>query len=449
MTQRTLIVGLGVTGLSCLRRLAASDDLIVADTRRNPPCLGRALAEHPEVDYRLGACGLDFRGLDRVVISPGLSLQSPLAQRIIASGLPMLSDIDLFCRAVDEPIYAVTGTNGKSTVATMLGHALAKLNHRPGVGGNLGEPALDIIRPDCDCYVLELSSFQLERMQTYPYQAATILNISVDHLDHHGGLDAYTQAKQRIYCRAQRIVANRGDARTLPDQLGEQAELITFGGDEPGAGHWGVRDLGGLRWLAFGEDAVVEARRLPVIGAHNEGNALAALALLRGVGQGRNGAGLAALGETLLDYRGLPHRCELVAEVGGVTYINDSKATNPGATLAALSSLAERPGALVLIAGGDGKGAEFDLLGDAIAGNGKVRRLVTLGRDGPAIARSVGRRTSATCVQGLADAVRQAAAAAQPGDAVLLSPACASFDSFRDYRARGDAFRALVGELPS
>lgn len=445
MTQRTLIVGLGVTGLSCLRHLADSDDLTVADTRQRPPGLAQALAEHPDVDYRLGVRELDFRGLDRAVMSPGLSLQSPLAQSILASGLPMLSDIDLFCRAVDEPIYAVTGSNGKSTVATMVGHILSQLNHRPGVGGNLGEAALDVIRPDCDCYVLELSSFQLERMQTYPYQAAAVLNISADHLDHHGSLEAYARAKQRIYCRAERAVANRDDAATLPVRVAEGARIVTFGADEPKAGHWGTLRRGGVRWLARGQETVVETARLPLIGAHNEGNTLAALALVQGNGQGRNGADLAALGEAILDYRGLPHRCERVAEIDGVTYINDSKATNPGATLAALRSLGERPGTTVLIAGGDGKGADFEPLGAALAQG--VRRLIAIGQDGPAIARAVGRRTSATCARSLAEAVAQAAKAAESGDVVLLSPACASLDQFRDYQARGEAFRALVAEL--
>ena len=445
MTQRTLIVGLGVTGLSCLRHLADSDDLIVADTRPRPPGLRQARAEHPQVDYRLGVREFEPRGLDRVVMSPGLSLQSPLAQNILASGVPMLSDIDLFCRAVDEPIYAVTGSNGKSTVATMAGHVLTRLNHRPGVGGNLGEAALDVIRPDCDCYVLELSSFQLERMQSYPYQAAAILNISADHLDRHGSLEAYVQAKQRIYHRAERVVSNRDDAATLPVRVGEGAETVTFGSDAAQAGHWGICERDGSGWLARGEEKVVEADRLPLIGAHNEANALAVLALVHGNGQGRKGTDLVALGEALLDYKGLPHRCERVAEIDGVTYVNDSKATNPGATQAALQSLGDRPGATVLIAGGDGKGTDFEPLGDAIAR--RVRRLVAFGQDGPAIVRAIGGRTRATYAQSLADAVRQAAKAAEPGDVVLLSPACASFDQFTDYQARGEAFRALVAEL--
>ena len=445
MAQRTLIVGLGVTGLSCLRHLAGSDDLVVLDTRTEPPCLGQAMAEHPDLDYRLGTDEIELRRFDRVVMSPGLSLQSPLAQRILAADRPVLSDIDLFCRAVDEPIFAVTGTNGKSTVTTVVGHALAGLNHRPGVGGNLGDAALDLIRPDCDCYVLELSSFQLERMQTYPYQAATILNISADHLDQHGGMEDYRRAKLRIYRAAERTVANRDDPLTLPDDPRALERLVTFGADAPLAGHWGIRVKDGVRWLSRGEEGVLEAARLPLAGAHNEANFMAALALLHGGGELGVGPSLEALGEAVLGYKGLAHRCEVVSVVGGVTYVNDSKATNPGATQAALASLSARPGDITLIAGGVGKGADFGPLGDLIAK--RVRRLIAVGQDGPAIAEAAGRRTQVVRSRCLADAVRLAAKEAEPGDTVLLSPACASFDHFRDFQDRGETFRALVGEL--
>ena len=441
MTQRTLVVGLGVTGVSCVKHLAGRDELTVLDTRERPPGLAEARAEHPEIDYRLGACDIDFGPFDRVVLSPGLKLQSALGRRIRASGLPLLSDIDLFCRAVDEPIYAITGTNGKSTVTAWVGHALTELNHRPGVGGNLGEAALDIIGPDRDCYVLELSSFQLERMQTYPYQAATVLNVSADHLDHHASLADYAAAKRRIYRQAERLVVNRDDRLSQPDS-NTGGSAVTFGAGAPGSGHWGVRTSGGKRWLAKGREPVVEARRLPIAGGHNECNALAVLALING---GGNGVGLAALGESLLGYRGLAHRCEVLGEVGGVTYVNDSKATNPGATLAALRSLSEGPGRIVLIAGGEGKGADFAALGQAIAT--RARCLIPIGRDGPAIAKAAGVDLQSGRPRRLAEAVRQAAECARPGDTVLLSPACASFDHFSDFRARGEAFRALVREL--
>ena len=441
MTQRTLIIGLGVTGLSCVKHLAGRDELTVLDTRAQPPGLAEARALHPDIDYRLGARDIDFAPFDRVVLSPGLKLQSALGRRVLASGLPVLSDIDLFCRAVDEPIYAVTGTNGKSTVTAWAGHALAQLNHRPGVGGNLGEAALDIIGPDRDCYVLELSSFQLECMQTYPYRAATVLNVSADHLDHHGSLAAYAAAKRRIYRQAERLVVNRDDPLSRPEPDAE-GRVVSFGAGAPESGQWGLRTLAKQRWLARGGEAVVEARRLPLAGGHNECNALAVLALING---GVNGGGLAALGESLLGYRGLAHRCELVGVVDGVTYINDSKATNPGATLAALNSLSEAPGRVVLIAGGEGKGADFAALGQAIAA--RAGCLIPMGQDGPAIAKAAGQSSGTGRARRLPEALRQAAKCARPGDTVLLSPACASFDQFSDFQARGEAFRALVEEL--
>ena len=441
MTQRTLIVGLGVTGASCIRHLAGRDELTVLDTREQPPGLAEARTQHPGIDYRLGLCDIDFAPFDRVILSPGPKLQSPLGRRIQASGLPVLSDIDLFCRAVDEPVYAITGTNGKSSVTAWTGHALAQLNHRPGVGGNLGEAALDIIGPDRDCYVLELSSFQLERMQTYPYRAATVLNVSADHLDHHASLADYAAAKRRIYRQAERLVVNRDDPLSQPDAHAP-GSAVTFGAGSPAAGQWGVRAFGGERWLAKGEQAVVETRRLPLAGGHNESNALAVMALING---SENGGGLAALGESILGYRGLAHRCEIVGVVDGVTYINDSKATNPGATMAALSSFSGGRGRILLIAGGEGKGADFAALGEAIAA--RSCGLIPIGQDGPAIAEAAGRRAPGGRPRRLAEAVRQAARCARPGDAVLLSPACASFDHFRDFRARGEAFRALVKEL--
>ncbi len=443
MAQRTLIVGLGVTGLSCVRHLAGTDQLSVADTREQPPGLAAAMAEHPEVDYRVGPDKeVELNGLDRVVMSPGVSPHSPLAQRIAARELPVLSDVDLFCRNVDEPIYAVTGTNGKSTVTTLVGHILTKLNHCPGVGGNLGKAALDLIRPDHDCYVLELSSFQLERMQAYPYEAATITNITADHLDRYGDMASYVQAKQRIYRRALRIIANRDDALSLPGAAAK-GKLTTFGKEAPSEGHWGVRVLGGSRWLSWGNESVLETGELPVFGAHNETNALAAMALI--YQQRKNRTGLKAIAEAIGSYRGLAHRCEVVAVIDRVTYVNDSKATNPGATLAALQSLPGHPKSTVLIAGGEGKDANFDLLGDAIAKC--ARGLITVGRDGAAIAKATNGRVPVAPASCMAEAVHQAAKVARPGDTVLLSPACASLDQFKSFEERGEVFRALVEEL--
>ena len=439
--MRTAIVGLGVTGLSCLRHLAEADDLVVVDTREQPPGLADAMTAYPEAEFRLGAENFDAGGIDRAILSPGIAPKSPLGRQVLRSGLPVLSDIDLFFATVREPVFAVTGTNGKSTVTSLIGHLLAAQGLKPGIGGNLGPAALDAIGPDRDCYVLELSSFQLERMGCAPCRAATILNLTSDHLDRHGGMAGYVAAKQRIYEGAERAVANRQDSLTYPASA-KPAELITFGCDAPRPGHWGIRIQGRMRALACGDRAVVEARRLPVAGSHNEQNALAALAMVYG---GDCSADADALAAALAGFSGLPHRCETVAVIGGVTYVNDSKATNTGATLAALSGLGDTPGSIVLIAGGDGKQADFAELGDAVARH--ARHLVVFGADGPAIERAARGRVSVSRADDLGGAVRMAAVAAEPGDRVLLSPACASFDMFDNFEARGASFRAAVREL--
>ena len=439
--MRTAIVGLGVTGMSCIRHLADADELVVFDSRPQPPGLAEAKANFPALDYRLATEAFDGRGFDRAILSPGIAPRSLLARRVAESGLPTVTDIDLFFAAAREPVYTVTGTNGKSTVTALIGHLLAASGARPGVGGNLGLAALDAIAPDRDCYVLELSSFQLARSRTDARcRAATILNLSGDHLDWHGTMGCYAAAKQRVYTGARRVVANRLDAATYPAKA-QAHELTTFGDDAPAAGHWGIRN-DGRRALACGKRRLVDTQRLPLAGRHNEQNVLAALAMVHGA-EFRDEA--AALEAALAGFRGLPHRCETVAVVDGTTYINDSKATNIGAAIAALRSFADASGELVLIAGGVGKGGDFAPFGDAVAAAAK--HLVVMGVDGPAIAEAVRGRVPLSRAGSLPEAVRQAAAAARPGDRVLLSPACASFDQFDDFSARGVAFVEAVAEM--
>ena len=439
MAMRTAIVGLGVTGMSCVRYLVDRDELVVFDSRPVPPGLAAAKEKFPAVEYRLGSDAFTARRFDRAILSPGIAPHSPLGRRVVRSGVPVLTDIDLFFADVREPVYAVTGTNGKSTVTALIAHLLAASGARPGVGGNLGLAALDAIAPDRDCYVLELSSFQLARCRCAGCRAATILNLSGDHLDWHGSMNCYAAAKQRIYEGALRAVANRRDALTRP--AARPTELITFGDDDPAEGHWGIR-RDGKRALACGQRTLMDAQRLPLAGGHNEQNLLAALAMVHG-GEFRGEA--EELEAALADFRGLPHRCETVAVVDGVSYINDSKATNVGATMAALRGFSDASGQVVLIAGGDGKGADFADLGDAIAAGAK--HLVVVGADGPAIARALRGRVPVSRARSMGEAVRRAAAATRPGDRVLLSPACASFDQFDDFAARGAAFVGAVAEL--
>ncbi len=439
--MRTAIIGMGVTGLSCLEYLAGSDELVVLDTRDEPPNGAAARAVCPDADFRFGtgACGFAFRGVDRVIVSPGISLDHELVRHAREAGAVVASDIDLFCQAARAPVYAVTGTNGKSTVTALTGHLLARLGHTPGVGGNLGEPALDLLADDRDCYVLELSSFQLERMDRHPFRAATVLNVTEDHLDRHGSLAAYAASKRRIYAVAQRAVANRADANTLPEE--EVTDLVTFGLDRPQPGHWGMDSVRGHPWLMHGDAAVIDVAELPLTGIHNALNVLAAFALVAD-----EKVSDSALAAAVSGFEGLPHRCRTVADVRGVTFVDDSKATNVGAALAALQGLGRADSRhLILIAGGDGKGADFSPLAGPV--REFVKAVVLLGRDAPRLAAALTGAAPIVRVADMAGAVRAAMERAAPGDTVLLSPACASLDMFKNYGARGDAFMAAVEAL--
>ena len=354
-----------------------------------------------------------------------------MGRQVLGCGLPVLSDIDLFFASVREPVHAVTGTNGKSTVTSLVGHLLAGAGARPGVAATSASRRWMRSAPTGDCYVLELSSFQLERTRTAPLKAATILNVSGDHLDWHGSMDCYAAAKQRIYADAERAVANRSDGLTYP-QSRSPDELITFGGDEPEPGHWGIRVRRGQRSLACGGRTLLETSRLPLAGRHNEQNVLAALAMVHGGDFRGDGSALEA---AVAGFSGLAHRCETVASLGAVTYVNDSKATNVGAALAALSGLGEPPGSVVLIAGGDGKSADFAQLGDAIAKC--ARHLVVLGADGPAIERAVRERVPVSRARDMGEggaAGRCRRAAGRYGTAL---PGLRQFRHVRELRGRG------------
>jgi len=447
---RTVIIGLGITGRSCLRHLAGQRPLVVLDTRDAPPDADAAMRDHPDVQFLLGAAAarFDFAGFAEVIVSPGIGLDHCLVRSAVAAGAQVQSDIDLFLDTVAAagatPVYAITGTNGKSTVTALVGHLLEALDRNPGVGGNLGEPALDLLGVDRDSYVLELSSFQLERMRDHAFAAATILNVTEDHLDRHGDMDTYTAAKQRIFARAVRAVANRRDVRTLPTV--PVTELVTFGPDAPDAGHWGLVETGGRMQLAFGSTRLMPVEELPIAGIHNALNALAALALVAPPNLADDPAARAALVAGLRSFAGLAHRCQEVAQIAGVRYVNDSKATNVGAALAALEGLGEQDRrSLVLVAGGDGKGADFRPLAPAV--QRFVKALVLLGRDAPRMADELAGAAPIERVADMPEAVRAAARLAAPGDIVLLSPACASLDMYRNFAARGAAFSAAVEAL--
>jgi UDP-N-acetylmuramoylalanine--D-glutamate ligase len=443
MSMRTAIIGMGITGFSCLRYLAGQDDLIVLDTRDEPPNGVAARAGFPGVECHFGAaaCEVGFAGVDRVIVSPGVALDHPLVRRAHAAGAAVVSDIDLFCEAARAPIYAVTGTNGKSTVTALVGHLLVSLGDHPGVGGNLGEPALDLLADDRNCYVLELSSFQLERMSRHRFKAAAILNVSEDHIDRHGSLAGYAASKRHIFADVGRAVCNRQDPLTRPDH--PVGELVTFGLDAPDDGNWGMAERDGATALMWGEAPVVTLDALPLAGLHNALNVLAAFALIAAPQMA-----IGRLARAMAGFTGLPHRCQTVAEVAGVRFIDDSKATNVGAVLAALEGLGAQSGdsrRLILIAGGDGKGADFAPLRESV--RRFVKAVVLIGRDAPVLERVLAGSVPVTLAADMKDAVRTAMGHAERGDTVLLSPACASLDMYRNYAERGKAFRAAAQAL--
>jgi UDP-N-acetylmuramoylalanine--D-glutamate ligase len=432
----TLIMGLGKSGLSAVRTLLAlGADVAVTDTRLAPPGLAELQHQYPQVRCYLGGFPPTVVArAARLLVSPGVSLQMPVIAAAAARGVPVWGDIELFACLARAPVAAITGSNGKSTVTTLLGLMAEQAGVRVAVGGNLGTPALELLAcPMTDLYVLELSSFQLESTYSLNARVATVLNISPDHLDRHASLAAYTQAKQRIFQGNGSIVINADDP--VVSAMAEPGrQVLRFTLAEPAAGEFGLRCRAGGLWLAHGEDDWLAAEELQLRGAHNLANALASLAMGYVLGLERN-AMLAAL----RTFTGLPHRTQLVLERAGVRWYDDSKGTNVGATVAAVNGL---PEPLVLIAGGDGKGQDFTPLGAALAP--RVRALVLLGRDAPAIAAAVGDRVPVHWARDMAQAVTLAAQLARPGDSVLLSPACASLDMFSNYEERGTVFAAEV-----
>jgi UDP-N-acetylmuramoylalanine--D-glutamate ligase len=453
-----VIAGLGRTGYSCAAYLRARGwRVAVTDTRREPPELARLRELDPDVPVRLG--GLDASLLDQavcVVASPGLPLSDPFFNEARRRGLEIVGDIELFALAVDAPTVAVTGTNGKSTVTTLVGRMAERAGVKVRVGGNLGEPALDLLGaaqrdPErTELYVLELSSFQLEATRSLDLKAAAVLNVSPDHLDRYDSLEGYAAAKARIFARCDTAVVNLDDPLVAAMPLPGQATLsfslratsaadfaVASGSGRSGGWRSGDRGAPGSGWLTRRNEPLLPLTELKLQGLHNTANALAALALGEATG-----LPLEPMIAELKSFSGLPHRSQWVAEVRGVAYIDDSKGTNVGATIAAVSGL---PGPLIMILGGDGKHQDFTPL--AAAFRGKVRHALLIGRDREAIGRVLRDILTVERCSSLEDAVRAASRAARPGDTVLLSPACASFDMFRDYAHRGRVFAQAVREL--
>ncbi len=438
-TAYAVIAGLGSTGLSCARHLHALGwRLAVTDTRAAPPQLAALTALDARIAVRLG--GLDatlLEGADCVVASPGLALSDAFFVAARRRDLAIVGDIELFARAARAPVVGITGTNGKSTVTTLLARMAQRAGVRVRVGGNLGEPALDLLAGgDAELYVLELSSYQLETTSTLKCRAATVLNVSADHLDRYESLESYAAAKARILARCDTAVINLDDPLVVAMPHGA-ARTLSFSLRASIGADYAVAMQRGEWWLMRVHSPLLPLADLKIKGLHNAANALATLALGEALA-----LPLPQMIAELRAFAGLPHRAQRVADLNGVTWIDDSKGTNVGATLAAVTGM---PGPLVMIAGGEGKNQDFAPL--AAAFRGKVRHTVLIGRDAPLLARALGGVCTLEHCASMREAVQAAARAARPGDTVLLSPACASLDMFRDYAHRGAAFAEAVQEL--
>ena len=455
--MHSVVVGLGKTGASCLRHFAKRGIPVMAtDSRRAPPGLAELGALADSLDLRLG--GFDMSLLDgasQVLISPGVSLEEPIARAARARRIPVLGDIELFARHVQAPVIGITGTNGKSTVTTLVACMAAAAGRRVLAGGNLGVAALDLLeQPVPDLYVLELSSFQLETTSSLRLKAAVVLNVTADHLDRYPSVAAYARAKSRIFAHAATVVLNADDplvsamrGAATRAATGGQVRTVTFSiagasagavaGADGGRADFSLLRDGAKTFLARHGAALLDTARMKISGLHNAANALAALALGEAAG-----LPMPTMLEALETFPGLPHRSQWIADVAGVRYVDDSKDTNVGATLAAVAGM---PGPLVMIAGGQGKSQDFAPLAQAF--RGKVRHAVLIGQDAAVLAAALEGVCTVETVASMPDAVAAAARMARAGDTVLLSPACASLDMFRDYAERGDVFAAAVRDL--
>ena len=431
--KKVVIIGLGLTGLSCVDFfLARGVTPRVVDTRLSPPGLDKL----PEaVERHLGDLNESWLlAADLIVASPGMALAHPALSAAAEAGVEIIGDIELFCREVQAPIIAITGSNGKSTVTTLVGEMAKAAGINVGVGGNIGLPALMLLDEARELYVLELSSFQLETTSSLKAAAATILNVTEDHMDRYPfGLQQYRAAKLRIYENAKVCVVNADDALTMPVR-GADERCISFGID---VGDYHLNRQQGETWLRVKGEKVLNVKEMKLVGQHNYTNALAALALADAAGLPR-----ASSLKALTTFTGLPHRFQLAFEHNHVRWINDSKATNVGSTEAALNGL-HVDGTLHLLLGGDGKSADFTPLRRYL--QGERIRLWCFGRDGAELAAL--RPEVAQQSETMEQAMRQIAAVVQPGDMVLLSPACASLDQFKNFEQRGDIFTRLAKEL--
>ena len=438
-----VVAGLGISGVSAVNFLHEKGYRVaVTDSRAVPPGHDQIPAD---VQTSFGQFDQDLLlSAEEIIISPGLDPKLPEIQAAIAKGIPVISEIQVLRRATDKPIVAITGSNAKSTVTTLIGLMAENAGKKVAVGGNLGRPALDLTKDDPELYILELSSFQLETTSNLNAEVAVVLNLSEDHLDRHGDMMGYHTAKHRIFQGVKKVVHNRDDSLTRP-LVPDATPMQSFGLNAPDMNQYGVlRETDGTMWLARGRERLLKSSDMYIQGTHNVANALACLALGEAID-----LPLDSMLETLKTFKGLEHRCEFVKDVNGVRYYNDSKGTNIGATLAALDGLGAaievQQGKVAIILGGQGKGQDFTALRESLSKFAKVA--VLIGEDRPVIEKAIEGTTTLLHAESLAEAVALCQKNTQPNDVVLLSPACASFDMFSGYPQRGHQFVALVNEL--
>ena len=440
--KRVLVVGLGKTGFSCARYLSEHGvEVAITDSRKHPPSLDELQEAYPDIAVFIdGFSSEAFKRATCLIVSPGISLREPLILEARARGAEIVGDIELFARNANAPVIAITGSNGKSTVTSLLGEMAKAAGLDARVGGNIGVPALDLLHePLPDLYILELSSFQLETTESLNACAAAILNISEDHMDRYHDLNDYTAAKAKVYYGTGTLIVNLDDERVMAtvNLIRQGRDLLGFTANKPSENQFGICVQANQEFLCYGSEQLLPVSELKIKGKHNVVNALAALAL----GQEAN-IPLDAMLVALKEFPGLPHRSQWVAEKNGVAWYNDSKATNVGAAIAAITGT--NANKIILIAGGQAKGQDFSPLKDIV--KRKVKHLILLGEDAELLNAELEEYTEVSFVADLSQAVSKANEIATAGDAVLLSPACASFDMYSGYEQRGDEFVVAVKE---
>jgi len=436
-----IVVGLGITGMSCVRYLSRNLlKLAVVDSRNEPPQFKTLRSEFPEIPVFLGEFDQNlFSSTEKLIVSPGVPLSNPVIQKVMEKGVEISGDIELFLEKAKAPVIAITGSNGKSTVAMLISEMISASGKKVLLGGNIGTPALSLLEFDVpDYYVLELSSFQLESTQHINAIVSSVLNISEDHMDRYKNFQEYLLAKKKIFMGDGIKVINLDDA-VIKSMVNIDDNIIYFTQNEPDGGTFGIRIIDDVDWICFGNQKIISVSEIGIKGRHNILNSLASLALGHAIG-----LEFLHMAEALKQYKGLPHRCEFIANIDGVDWVNDSKGTNPGATCAAVEGLAKGEN-IVLIAGGDAKEADLSSLGLSL--KGRVHTAILIGKDALKLEQVISDNCTVIHAISLEAAVKTAKKLSSSGDTVLLSPACSSLDMFTDYTERGEEFIRNVKQL--